>query len=67
MPEAPTISIVMPVFNGAKYLRHALGSLSSQSLPPARLEISFAEHGATDDSHGLRPDASVAHLTNHNR
>ena len=24
MPEAPTISIVMPVFNGAKYLRLAL-------------------------------------------
>ncbi|HHX98697.1 MAG: glycosyltransferase [Kiritimatiellia bacterium] len=60
MPEAPTISIVMPVFNGAKYLRHALGSLSSQSPHPARLEIIVAEDGSTDDSPGILRDASAA-------
>ncbi|MGI5868928.1 MAG: glycosyltransferase family 2 protein [Kiritimatiellia bacterium] len=59
MPEAPAISIVMPVFNGAKHLRHALDSISAQTPHPGKLEIIVAEDGSTDDSPRILRDASA--------
>jgi glycosyltransferase involved in cell wall biosynthesis len=54
------ISVVMPVFNGAKYLRHALGSISSQGPCSGELEIIVAEDGSSDESPGILREASAS-------
>jgi len=58
MSEMPKISVVMPVFNGAKYLRHALGSLSGQVPHPGELEIIVADDGSSDGSLEILREAS---------
>ncbi len=60
MSGTPKISVIMPVFNGAKYLRHALGSISSQALCSGDLEIIVAEDGSADDSPGILREASAS-------
>jgi glycosyltransferase involved in cell wall biosynthesis len=34
-PPTPTISVVIPCYNGAKFLRETLDSVMAQTLPPA--------------------------------
>lgn len=60
MCHTPTISVIMPVFNGAKYLRHALDSIANQTHHSRRLEIIVAEDGSTDNSPGMLLDASAS-------
>lgn len=60
MSGTPKISVIMPVFNGAKYLRHALGSISSQVPYSGELEIIVAEDGSSDDSPGILREASAS-------
>lgn len=60
MSATPMISVVMPVFNGAKYLRHALGSISSQGPCSGELEIIVAEDGSSDESPGILREASAS-------
>jgi len=42
------ISVVVPVYNGARYLRQALDSILAQTYLP--IEIIVADDGSTDDS-----------------
>ncbi|MFZ5504634.1 MAG: glycosyltransferase family 2 protein, partial [Pseudomonadota bacterium] len=49
--EAPSISVVMPVFNGAAHLAEALDSVLVQSLPAARVVV--VDDGSTDGSAAL--------------
>lgn len=58
MSEMPKISVIMPVFNGGKYLRHALGSISGQVPYPGELEIIVADDGSADGSREILREAS---------
>lgn len=42
------ISVVVPVYNGKKYLRAAINSVVAQTFPP--LELFIVDDGSTDDS-----------------
>lgn len=44
----PTVTIVVPVYNGARYLREALDSLVAQSYP--HLDIVAVDDGSTDET-----------------
>jgi glycosyltransferase involved in cell wall biosynthesis len=46
--KQPQISVVIPVFNGDKYLKEALESVESQTLEPK--EIIIVNDGSTDNS-----------------
>ena len=43
-----TISCIVPVYNGARFLAEALESILAQSLPPD--EIIVVDDGSTDDT-----------------
>ena len=47
----PSISVVMPVFNGAMHLAAAIDSVLAQTLPPARVVV--VDDGSTDGSAAL--------------
>ncbi len=48
--DPPTISICLPVFNGAAYLPAKIRSLLEQDYPADRIEILICCDGCTDDS-----------------
>ncbi len=58
MSFPPRVSVVMPVWNGARFLSDALGSIRAQNYEP--LEIILVDDGSTDESaaigeqHGVR-------------
>jgi glycosyltransferase involved in cell wall biosynthesis len=47
----PTISVIMPVYNGVKYLRASIDSIIVQSLQPTELFV--VDDGSRDGSHKL--------------
>jgi glycosyltransferase involved in cell wall biosynthesis len=51
-PEWPDISVVMPLRNGARDLRHSVGAVLSQDYP-GRLELIIAVGPSDDDSEAL--------------
>ncbi|MGB9688905.1 glycosyltransferase family 2 protein [Thermogutta sp.] len=63
----PRISVVIPVYNGAKYLREALASVKDQTLPP--YEIIVVDDGSTDGSADIAKsfDDDIIVLTQANR
>lgn len=48
MPTAETVSVVIPCYNGAAYLREAIDSVLRQTVAP--LELLVINDGSTDDS-----------------
>jgi glycosyltransferase involved in cell wall biosynthesis len=48
MTDHPTISVIIPVYNGERFLAEALQSVLDQILPPG--EIIVVDDGSTDDS-----------------
>jgi hypothetical protein len=44
----PSVSVVIPCYNGATFLRETLDSVQTQTLPP--LEVLVVDDGSTDDS-----------------
>jgi glycosyltransferase involved in cell wall biosynthesis len=48
MPTNPLrVSVIIPVFNGARYLREAIGSVLDQTHQPA--DVTVVDDGSTDD------------------
>jgi glycosyltransferase involved in cell wall biosynthesis len=64
---APTVSIVIPCYNGAAFLAQTLGSAVWQSRPP--LEVIVIDDGSTDNSAAIAeqmgPPVRVIRQTNH--
>ena len=48
MSDRPTISVLMPVYNGARYLKEAVESILAQTF--SDFEIIAVDDGSTDDS-----------------
>ncbi len=49
--DKPLVSVVIPVYNGEKYIRDAIENLVSQGYPA--LEILIINDGSTDDTDGV--------------
>jgi glycosyltransferase involved in cell wall biosynthesis len=47
--EAPSVSVVIPTLNSAKYLEECLGSVRSQAYA-GRVEVVIVDAGSTDDT-----------------
>lgn len=62
----PIVSIIMPVYNGAKYLANAIESALAQTYPA--IQLILVNDCATDNSadivQGYLPDARIIFLTN---
>lgn len=63
---APTVSVIMPVYNGARYLASAIDSALAQSWPA--LQLILVNDAATDDSDEIirryLPDPRITYLIN---
>ncbi|MCW3840454.1 glycosyltransferase [Micromonospora yasonensis] len=57
MNPAPTVSVVIPVYNAAKTLRRCLDSVAAQTHPP--LEVLVVDDGSTDGSRAVAAAAGV--------
>lgn len=51
MPRSPTVSVVMSVFNGARYLSASIASILSQE--DVDFELIIVDDGSTDATPGL--------------
>lgn len=52
--RTPAVSVLLPVFNGARFLREAVDSVLGQSL--ADFELVAVDDGSTDDSRAILAD-----------
>ncbi|MEQ8819358.1 MAG: glycosyltransferase [Sumerlaeia bacterium] len=57
-PDTPFLTIVIPVFNGAPYLRDAIESVMAQSDPPAELYV--LDNASTDETPTVLAEALAA-------
>ncbi|MFE9657833.1 glycosyltransferase family 2 protein [Micromonospora sp. NPDC006431] len=57
MNPAPTVSVVIPVYNATKTLRRCLDSVAAQTHPP--LEVLVVDDGSTDGSRAVAAAAGV--------
>lgn len=63
--EHPLVSIIIPVYNGGRYLRAALESVFAQTYRP--FEVIVIDDGSVDDSGGIAqsfPDVRYIHQAN---
>jgi glycosyltransferase involved in cell wall biosynthesis len=51
MPDAPLLSVVIPVYNGARFLAAALQSVFAQDHRP--LDVIVVDDGSTDATAGI--------------
>lgn len=52
-PYLPTISVIIPLYNGRVWLERAIASVQAQHYPPTRLQIVVVDDGSSDGSAGL--------------
>lgn len=53
MNASPTVSIVIPNWNGAHHLRDCLGSLQELDYPDEKFEVIVVDNGSVDESRSL--------------
>lgn len=61
------VSITIPTFNRAKYLKLAVDSLVNQNFPPDKYEVMIIDNGSTDDTKEISDSAIAAHPNHHIR
>ena len=62
MPQAPTISVVIPIHNEADYLPSAVAELLTElGSVPAAVEVILAENGSTDDTVAIAERLAANH------
>src|SRR5215471_16919398 len=57
--QQPIISVVMPCYNGARYLAAAAGSALGQTY--GNVELVLIDDGSTDASHGIQAELERAY------
>ena len=57
----PLVSVIVPVWNVAEYVRECLDSLLHQTLPADQLEVIAVDDGSTDDSGVILDRYAAAH------
>ncbi|GGU89117.1 hypothetical protein GCM10010211_64550 [Streptomyces albospinus] len=60
-PEAPAVTVIVPVHNTHRYLDRSLGSVFTQTLDQRRIEIIAVDDGSTDDSAAWLDEAARTH------
>lgn len=61
--QQPIISIIMPCYNGADYLKHSIASVYAQTFK--NFELIVVNDGSSDDSPTLLTELARAHSTLH--
>jgi glycosyltransferase involved in cell wall biosynthesis len=56
----PTISVILPVYNGARHLEQALGSIREQRIGLDALEVIATDDGSTDASPAILAAAAAS-------
>ena len=56
----PAISVILPVYNGARYLEQALGSIREQRIGLDALEVIATDDGSTDASSAILAAAAAS-------
>ena len=59
---SPEVSVIVPVYNGARTIGRCLESLLRQELPPGTVEIIVADNGSTDATPRIVADYPVRRL-----
>jgi glycosyltransferase involved in cell wall biosynthesis len=57
MPNPPTVSVLLPVYNAERYLREAIGSILTQTF--ADFELIAVDDGSTDRSPAILSDLAA--------
>jgi glycosyltransferase involved in cell wall biosynthesis len=52
-PAPPSISVVIPTLNSARYLNECLQSLADQDYPPDRIEVMVVDAGSSDATRAI--------------
>jgi glycosyltransferase involved in cell wall biosynthesis len=71
VPSRPFVSVIMPIYNEALFVRKSIGAILSQSYPADRFEIIVADGGSTDGTLQIIGDLAASSITKiqivHNR
>lgn len=51
--RAPSISVIIPCYNGARFLQRAIATVQAQRYPRDRIQIVVVDDGSSDDSHRI--------------
>ena len=49
-PRAPKVTVAIPTYNRAKYLRQTLEGLAAQRFPRDHVEVLVIDNNSTDDT-----------------
>jgi glycosyltransferase involved in cell wall biosynthesis len=52
-PVPPLLSVILPTYNRASFLRSSLASLTAQTVPPEEFEVLVVDDGSTDETAGV--------------